>query len=149
MGRRLKFAVLAVGLTLFSGTVAGCDDAPAFIHDAGGLSKDTLDGIAYHLRLPVKEIPALESKIPDTQVAHSINDAVSGLDTSDANEAISNACELAGIDLGDPPPNYPYPLDVSEAEKALNNSQNSGEWDEEFAGWAICNAAQAADKLNS
>jgi hypothetical protein len=149
MGHRLKYAVLAVGLTLFSGTVAGCDDVPAFIHEAGGLSTDTLDGIAHHLRLPVEEIPALESKIPHTEVAQSISDAVSGLDTSDANEAIANACELAGIDLGDPPPNYPYPLDVSEAENALNTSQNSGEWDEEFAGWAICSGAEAADKVNS
>lgn len=149
MDFRLKCAALAVGLTIFSGAVAGCDEAPAFIHEAGGLSKATLDGIANHLHLPLEEVPALENKIPRTEVAQSISDAVSGLDTSDTNEAIANACELAGISLGEPPPNYPYPLDVSKAENALSASQNSRDRDEKFAGWAICNAAEAADKVNS
>jgi hypothetical protein len=149
MGLRLKYAALAVGLMLFGGTVAGCDDVPAFIHEASGLSKDTFDGIAHDLRLPARDVPALEKKIPDTVVAHSLNDAVDGLDPSDANEVIANACDLAGISLGQPPPNYPDPLDVSKAENALRTSQNSRDWSEEFAAWAICSASQAADKVNS
>jgi hypothetical protein len=99
--------------------------------------------------LPAADIPKLEEEIPSTGVAHSISDAVSGLDTGDANEVIANACELAGISLGQPPPSYPNPGDVFKAEAALNTSKNSSDWSERFAAWAICSGAEAADKVSS